>query len=292
MLRGRLSAPSGGYLEPLHEFEKETLRHYPFLIITVTVFIVGGNIALYQVEPVELDWFWLSGIATLLITYPFSLRVPDLVDDRVREMARTGVLQPAADVPAFLVGLHRAANRYGARMGAALAVVIFIVWLALIVDSSGTRIWSYAVSGMLVETCGAILVGRFVGRALCYRDLDRRCREAGLRLTPGTDHLDGAAGLRSLDAYGAVLVGPILVILTYLVTWLTLITMVPAYERFDEWWGPYVVFVIGFLVIAGVIAKSVWPASIRSVGRLPLRTATVSALVVLALVLLAVLAFA
>jgi hypothetical protein len=121
----------------------------------------------------------------------------------------------------------------GTLLGLAMTVVFLTFYLTngrpLVTEAGGT----------LAGGLGGFLVGRAIGRMLCYGSvgklLDRR--QIHFEAVPG--HIDGAAGLRPIGAFYLGQAGLLAIPAVFLLVW-TLIFLIPSWhDRYAAWQAPY-----------------------------------------------------
>lgn len=240
---------------PLQHFERQLLENYPFLAVFMTVLLAAPFAKIYEGDPRNWEWLFISGILVFLVTYPLSLRLPDRVGEALRELQGRGILRPEEAISAFEYRLNISANRWAKVGGIALAGVMCLAWLVVSWDSFILQPWQSTIKitipGMLVEMALSISAGRFIGRGLCYGTLADRLRVKGITFRPIPSHRDGVAGLGPVGSIyfaHAILIAPII---TFLSAWIVLLPLFgPQYDA--SWWLPYVGLLVFMLALEAV----------------------------------------
>lgn len=235
--------------DPLQHFERQLLENYPFLAVLMTVLLAAPFAKIYEGDPWNWEWLFVSGISVFLVAYPLSLLLPDRVGKALRELQSRGILRPEEAISAFEYRLNALANRWASVGGVALAGVMCLAWLVVVGDSLILQPWQFTIKitipGMLVEMTLSIAAGRFIGRGLCYGTLADRLHLEGITLRPIPHHRDGAAGL---DPVGSIYFAHailIALIMAFLSVWLVFL---PLFAPQDLSWRPLYVVLLVFMV--------------------------------------------
>jgi hypothetical protein len=236
-----VTAGSPADSDPLQHLERQPLENYPFLAVLMTVLLAAPYAKIYESDPRNWDWLFLSGILVFLVAYPLSLLLPDRVGAALRELQAQGILRPKEAIIAFEHRLKVLTNQWARVGGTALAGIIFLAWLAAFRKAPQVQPWQYTIKftipGILVEMALAIAVGRFIGRGLCYGTLANKLRVEGITFRPIPSHEDRMAGLSSVGSiYFAhvILIAPII---AFLSVWIVLFRF---FDEYSSWRLPYV----------------------------------------------------
>jgi hypothetical protein len=240
------------------------------LILTAAVFValVARELRASGLRASDWDLLFMSGCATAVAGLwlargqdrRFEVMLGRLGERhalvRRRERQTIGGRRVARrDVATFRNDLKTRAEAWatvGGVIVAAVMVGLFVIFYIL-----AGRPALVALGGTLVGASGGFLIGRHLGRMVCYGLLDRFLdrKQMHFRAVPG--HVDGAAGLKPLGDFFLRQAGLLAVPAVFLLVW-TLIFLLPAWhDRYEYWQAPY----LGLLaaVIALELAAFVVP---------------------------------
>lgn len=222
-------------------------ENYSYLMVVILVLLISNEFYSFGAYLPDWDWLFISGWITFLLTFKATFLLPEKVDDVLRSLATSRVLQDDENkLGDFKQGLHRSARNVAWAGGVIVAAVLVLGWVL----AKRAALPSYFLT-VLVEALGAFLVGSFVGRAVTYSRLGQDLKRQGFAINVNPEHLDGVAGLRPVGRLYFFQSALVAVPAIFFAVWWFLIPLFG--ERYSGWREVYAGF-FAFVLLCEFLA--------------------------------------
>ena len=194
-------------------------------------------------EAAAWDWMLISGLVVFAVAISFVGRFRPSFERCIVRLFDRGVLRAGdQDEAALLTHFSQAAKRWSLSFAVIVAVAMALVWGSALVQS-----FSFAKLGLgLAQVVLGFIAGGYLGEMACYGRLGRAINTGQVQLHLDPWHVDQAAGIKPVGEYFFLQATFATIPAAYLAIW---IWIMPLWDRYDQWFLPY----IGLLCLALVI---------------------------------------
>jgi hypothetical protein len=201
-------------------------------------------------NPTDWDMLLLSGVATFAIGLWLAGRIKTKMEQDLDHLAARGSINiEPKQLASFKGMLELQAEGWARGIGFVSAIAILLAFVVAFWGRfSGTRIVL-----ITAEVTGGYIAGTFLGRMACYGRLGSLFERHLIDLLVYPDHVDGAAGLKSIGDHYFFQAIVVSIPAVFLAVWWFLI---PFWPRYEYWRDPYLVL-LAFAITIEILAFAV-----------------------------------